>query len=77
MKDNGFNKACPSGNHMVNGETPYDYSYPNLSIGDILTNKKTNAHWEVTDVEREFVVLAPADEEITVSYDELEHNFTS
>lgn len=77
MNDNGFNRACPSGNHMENGSTPYDRAYPNVSIGDVVRNDNTGALWEVVDIDKEYVVLVPADDEISVTHRQFEEEFTA
>ena len=56
--DNGFDKACPSGNHMVDAfkDNGRDENY--IEAGEVFIDKN-KLHWIVESVEGDHVTLFP------------------
>lgn len=56
MNDHGFGRACPSGNHMCEGNERMDENI--FHVGDILKDEN-GVYWEVSSVDDNIVTVYP------------------
>lgn len=57
MSDNGFDKACPDGNHMVSFNDGFDEEFT-VAVGDQFRDK-FGMFWIVTKVFDTYVMMEP------------------
>ncbi len=68
-----FDRACPSGNHMVDGD---DDDYSDLEVGDTVQDIKLGTFWEVTEIDDGIITMVPSEEqELMITEKDIQNNF--
>ncbi len=65
-----FDRACPNGNHMVDGHRNVEYF--DCEIGDVFQDYLHKSFWEVVDIDDQTITMKPLeDQTIMVTYKDL------